>query len=125
MMTDLQPQVLQRAVSEQNAAVRVPQAAAVATIKAVEVPQPAKSAIRVDSEQMAQNLRSAIDQINNMMRDGGRGLNFVIDDAINQPIIKVTRSETGEVIRQIPNEAVVRVAHNLEKLQGLLFSSLA
>jgi uncharacterized FlaG/YvyC family protein len=44
---------------------------------------------------------------------------------LNGPIIQVRRAETGEVIRQIPNEVVVRVAHNLEKLQGLLFSSAA
>jgi len=28
---------------------------------------------------------------------------------------------SGEVIRQIPTEVVVRVAHNIEKLKGLLF----
>ena len=74
---------------------------------------------------MAPSGKIHIIQINTAMRDGGRGLNFVIDGAVNQPIIKVMRAETGEVIRQIPNEVVVRVAHNLEKLQGVLFSGLA
>ena len=97
---------------------------AATTVKPVEVTAPAKAQIQVeDPQELARNLKAAIEQINAAMRDGGRGLNFVIDDALNQPIIKVTRAETGEVIRQIPNEVVVRVAHNLEKLQGLLFSA--
>ena len=94
-------------------------------LKPVELYQPQRPDIKVDTQEMARNLQNAIDQINTAMRDGGRGLNFVIDNAINQPIIKVLRAETGEVIRQIPNEVVVRVAHNLEKLQGVLFSDLA
>ena len=94
------------------------------SVKLVDVPQPVKPQIQVaDPQDLARNLRAAIDQINAAMRDGGRGLNFVIDETLNQPIIKVTRVETGEVIRQIPNEVVVRVAHNLEKLQGVLFSA--
>lgn len=125
MITDIQRQAMQRAGPEQLTAAPAQAGAAATEIKPVELHQPTKPVIHVDPEEMAKNLRNAIDQINTMMRDGGRGLNFVIDDAINQPIIKVTRSETGEVIRQIPNEVVVRVAHNLEKLQGLLFSSEA
>jgi len=35
----------------------------------------------------------------------------------------VTNTQTGEVIRKIPSEAVIRVAHNIEALKGLLFSS--
>jgi uncharacterized FlaG/YvyC family protein len=27
------------------------------------------------------------------------------------------------VVRQIPNEVVVRVAHNIEKMKGLIFNS--
>jgi uncharacterized FlaG/YvyC family protein len=29
------------------------------------------------------------------------------------------------VVRQIPNEVVVRIAHNIEKYKGLLFSAKA
>ena len=99
-------------------------AASPTTGLAQQSPSP-RAEIKVDFQEMAKNLERAIDQINTAMRDGGRGLNFVIDGAVNQPIIKVMRAETGEVIRQIPNEVVVRVAHNLEKLQGVLFSGLA
>jgi flagellar protein FlaG len=77
-----------------------------------------------DSAKMAQNLKVAIEQINNVLKDGGRGLSFVLDPAVDQPIVKVMREDTGEVIRQYPNEAVVRVAHSIEKLKGVLFEGL-
>ena len=77
-----------------------------------------------DSAKMAQNLKVAIEQINNALKDGGRGLSFVLDPAVDQPIVKVMREDTGEVIRQYPNEAVVRVAHSIEKLKGVLFEGL-
>ena len=99
--------------------------AAAPELRPIELYQPSRPDIQVDTQERLKNLQSAIEQINSAMRDGGRGLSFVIDNVIDQPIIKVMRAETGEVIRQIPNEVVVRVAHNLEKLQGILFSDLA
>jgi flagellar protein FlaG len=55
-----------------------------------------------------------------MMVAGGRGLNFAMDEKLGRPIISVKNSETGEVVRQIPNEVVVRIAHGIEDLKGLL-----
>ena len=127
MSTDIQRLAVPRSPPEMRsppASVGSGASAASTDIPPVEVQLPPRAEIKIDPQEMAKNLKNAIDQINTVMRDGGRGLNFVIDDAINQPIIKVTRAETGEVIRQIPNEVVVRVAHNLEKLQGILFSQL-
>ena len=51
------------------------------------------------------------------------GLGFHIDDAVGGPVVTVRSAETGEVVRQIPNEVVVRVAHNIEKMKGLIFNS--
>ena len=36
-------------------------------------------------------------------------------------MVTVSNEDTGEVIRQVPAEAVLRVAHNIEKLKGLIF----
>jgi flagellar protein FlaG len=79
---------------------------------------------KVNTEEMTRNLKVAIEHINNVLKDGGRGLNFVLDDTMDSPIVKVTRADTGEVIRQYPNEAVVRFAHNIEQLKGVLFQGL-
>jgi len=54
------------------------------------------------------------------MSDGGRGLHFSIDDKMRMPVILVKNRESGEVIRQIPNEVVIKVAHSIDDLKGLL-----
>jgi hypothetical protein len=51
----------------------------------------------------------------------GRALGFRIDPAVSGTIVTVSNLETGQVIRQIPDEVVVRVAHSIEKMKGLLF----
>jgi len=47
-------------------------------------------------------------------------LGFTIDRKINAHIVTVTDLNTGKVIRQIPDEVVVRVARNLADFKGLL-----
>jgi len=79
---------------------------------------------KVNTEELAKNLKNAIEHINQVLKDGGRGLSFVVDEVMNQPIVRVTREDTGETIRQYPTDAVVRVAHNIEKLKGVLFKEL-
>lgn len=125
MINDIQRSVAPSANMGSHAATSQPSAAAVPSLTHAAPQVPAKPQIQVNTEEMARNLRNAIDHINTVLRDGGRGLNFVMDESVSGPIIQVRREETGEVIRQIPNEVVVRVAHNIEKLKGFLFSSAA
>jgi flagellar protein FlaG len=54
-----------------------------------------------------------------------QGIGFSIDDSLETPVVTVRSTTTGEVVRQIPNEVAVRVAHNIEKVKGLLFSAKA
>jgi len=92
-------------------------------VQAETMPVPvAKSEVTVDNERMRQNLDAAIEHINTVMRDGGRNLSFAIDPALNRPVVVVRKQDTGEVIRQIPNEVVVKVAHSIEALKGVLLN---
>ena len=84
-----------------------------------------KAEVKVDPEKMKQNLDQAIRQLNDSMRDGGRNLAFAMDEVLGRPVIVVKKQDTGEVIRQIPNEVVIKVAHSLDKLKGLFFNSAA
>jgi flagellar protein FlaG len=67
----------------------------------------------------------SIRQLNDSMRDGGRNLAFAMDEVLGRPVIVVKKQDTGEVIRQIPNEVVIKVAHSLDKLKGLFFNARA
>ena len=74
----------------------------------------------VDPKQMRENLREAVEKLNDQVERNGRGLNFSVDDRLNRPIITVRSTATGEVVRTIPNEVVIKVAHNIEDIKGLL-----
>jgi uncharacterized FlaG/YvyC family protein len=41
------------------------------------------------------------------------------------PVILVKNQDSGEVIRQIPNEVVIKVAHSIEDLKGILHNDIA
>ena len=80
--------------------------------------------IKVDTETMMKNLQKTLDQLNSELRDGGRGVSFSIDKSLPAPVVVVRNTDTGEVIRQFPNEAVVSFADNLQGLKGLLANSI-
>jgi flagellar protein FlaG len=74
-------------------------------------------------ERMKRNLEATIGRLNEQMRDGGRNLSFEIDPSRKgQPVIIVRKEDTGEVIRQIPNPEVLKVAHSIDALKGLLMN---
>jgi len=66
-------------------------------------------------------LEQAVQELKRTADTAGRSLGFRIDPAVSGTIVTVSNLETGQVIRQIPDEVVVRVAHSIEKMKGLLF----
>ena len=87
----------------------------------VQAPKPA--AIKFDASEVRENLQDAVRMLNQQMTSTKRGLGFQVDEAVGGPVVTVRSAESGEVVRQIPNEVVVRSAHNIEKVKGLLFSA--
>lgn len=79
-----------------------------------------KAEIKIDLERESQDLREAISKLNDMMKAGARNVSFAMDEKLGRPIVYVKNATTGEIVRQIPNEVVVRIAHSIEDLKGLL-----
>ncbi len=90
----------------------------------VEVPSP-RAQLPTDAEKMVRQFKDVVDQLNRQMQANNRNLGFGIDRRINTFVITVTDKASGEVIRQLPAEAVVRVAHSIEDLKGVLYSAEA
>lgn len=63
-------------------------------------------------------LVAPVQRINEVMRS--YGVEFELDDATSRQITRLVDRETGELIRQIPAEEVLRIAERLEELQGQL-----
>jgi flagellar protein FlaG len=63
----------------------------------------------------------AVQRLNEQMQHSQRELGFSVDNKTDRLIVKVTNKETGELVRQIPAEAVVKMAQSIESLKGVLF----
>ena len=100
-----------------------PRHAAAEQAAAPAVRAPIKVKLQIDPEQSRKNVQEAIDRLNDVMKKTAQSLNFKMDDVINSPVVTVRNTVTGEVVRQIPNEVVIKVAHNIETMKGLLHNS--
>ncbi|WP_459618414.1 flagellar protein FlaG [Bordetella sp. 2513F-2] len=63
-------------------------------------------------------LEKALDDINSQMKAWSTQLQFEVDPDVNRVIISVLDSQTGEVLRTIPSDTVIRLAKMIVKLQG-------
>ena len=97
----------------------------VAKEAAAPAPQPAKPVINFDPEKERKELEEAIHKLNEMLKDTSRTLSFSMDVKLGRPIVFVKNLSTGEVVRQIPNEVVVRMAHAIEDFKGMLHNKTA
>jgi flagellar protein FlaG len=93
--------------------------------------EPIKSATNklseITSETLAQkqtNLQQAVEQINSELTSLQSDIGFSVDFETNKNVVTVTRKDSGEVVRQIPSETVLKFAHNIEKLKGIIFDKL-
>lgn len=82
-----------------------------------------KPNIQYDPTAIRRNLEEAIKRLNEQLEQNSRKLNFSMDPTTKSLVIVVKNSETGEVVRQIPEESVLRVAHHIESLKGLLLNT--
>ncbi len=78
------------------------------------------AAVQVDREAMARNLEEVIQKLNEQMKANQRGLSFSKDQVNGAMVVKVINSHTGEMVRQIPDVSLLRAAHSIEALKGLI-----
>jgi flagellar protein FlaG len=117
MSNDITPSRLPPAV--------IPSAPATKPAEAVraQVAETAKPAVETKPKQDPQESRRSLEEtsrhLNEQMRRNNRDLSFSVDDVANTVVLTVKNKE-GEVVRQIPNEAALRVAHNMDNVKGLM-----
>jgi flagellar protein FlaG len=65
--------------------------------------------------------KKAVNEINRALEKIPTTLAFQRDETSNRFIVNVADISTGELIRQIPGDAVLRIARQLESLKGIIF----
>ena len=67
-----------------------------------------------------EKVRAAVKEINNELVKLQSELGFSVDKVANDVVVTVKRKESGEIVRQIPSETALKLAHNFAKLKGVL-----
>lgn len=80
---------------------------------------------KADPSRMREELREAVDKLNEHMQKQSRNLAFSLDEKANRTVITVKNAQTGEVVRQIPDETMLKVAHSIEDFKGLLHNEMS
>jgi len=84
-------------------------------------PPPNKQDVLETITQVADDIREAIETLNKTL-DLGKTKAMISHDAdLNRYIVKIADEQSGEIIREIPSEAVLKFARNLREIKGLLF----
>ena len=74
---------------------------------------------KIDPQDSRRTLEEATEQLNQQMRRNSRDLNFSLDE-VSKKLVVTVKNQEGEVIRQIPSEVALRVAHNVDNMKGLM-----
>ena len=65
-------------------------------------------------------IESAVDNMNELLEARGRQLQFQIDEETNRTVISVLDQESGDVIRQIPSEDVLKLIARMREAGSTL-----
>lgn len=72
-----------------------------------------------------EQVQQAVEQIQRVVAPVAQNLQFSIDKGTGKTVVRIVDSETKEVVRQIPAEEVLSIAHALDRMQGLLLNGKA
>jgi flagellar protein FlaG len=95
---------------------------AAAVQKPQSIPVPVRAEMTLDANQQEKLVKEAISKLNEQAKASNQNLGFRMDPHIKGPVITVHNTHTGEVVRTIPSEEVLRVAKSIDSLKGVIFN---
>jgi flagellar protein FlaG len=73
------------------------------------------------SQARREDVRKVVEEIQLRMEQMGTNLQFAVDREAEDLVVRVTNKVSGDLIRQIPSEDVLKLRMKLEELSGILF----
>jgi flagellar protein FlaG len=67
-----------------------------------------------------ETVAAAAQEMQKFVSSMGRNLNFSVDGETGHHIVRVTDPSTGEVVRQLPSDEMIRLAHSLTQISALV-----
>jgi flagellar protein FlaG len=68
------------------------------------------------------DVKKAIHELNSFLESQSRELSFSYDKIANKNVVRLFNSNTGEMVRQFPDELIIAASHNLDRMIGILFN---
>lgn len=75
----------------------------------------------VSLSEVTADIREAMTVLNETLSIGPTSASISRDNELNTFIVRIFDDNSGEIIREIPNEAMQRFARNLKEIHGLIF----
>jgi len=137
----LNPSTVQTALSNQGQSAQAPDPQAAAKIVepmvrppeviqrkpveiAIDTSGRSNASVRDSARPIEKVVQEAAQAIQDFIRSQGGSLSISVDDVTGYHVIKVMDSN-GNLVMHLPSEAAIRVAHNMQSLQGLFVHNIA
>ena len=96
------------------------------------VPKTSVTSIAAEAEQEQLQSLATLQSVSDSIDDAVEVLNQALtlrntaasisrDEELNRYLVTIRDKESGEVVREIPDEALIKFARNLQELRGILF----
>ena len=71
------------------------------------------------------DVHEAVEKLNEYVQSQEKSVNFSVDETTNATVIKVYKTETGELVRQFPPEEILSMAAHISQSIGLMYDNKA
>jgi uncharacterized FlaG/YvyC family protein len=87
----------------------------------IQAPKP--NDIKYNPAETLKRLEEAVSMLNSQVSANNLNVNFAMDKSYALPVVTMRDKDSGEVIRQFPNDTAIKLAHHFDSLKGILHSS--
>ena len=83
------------------------------------------SGVAEASQPSREVVAKAAEQLQSFVQSMGRNLSFSIDETSGYNVVRVVNPDTGELIRQLPSEELLKISRDFQRLNNVLVSQSA
>jgi flagellar protein FlaG len=71
-----------------------------------------------------QEVAETVEALNSVMQQMQRGISFQVDDQSGRSVIQVIDRDSGNVIKQMPSEDLLKLINHMQEMQNILFDEI-
>ena len=83
------------------------------------------SSVDVSSQPTREVVAKAAADLQQFVQSMGRNLSFSVDESTGYHVVRVVNPNTGELVRQLPSEELLKISRDFQRLNNVLVSQKA